>query len=324
MAATAAAQPGANARSLRAAMLAAGLAGLAPDLDVLIRSSVDPLLTLEYHRQFTHALAFAPFGALACALVVYRLVRNEIGFKRTYFACLVGYTAHPLLDAFTTYGTELLWPFSDVRIAWSTIAVVDFLFTGPIVLLLALGAVQRRARLAQLAFAWAALYLAFGVLQASRAEAAGSALAASRGHAPVRLEAIPALFSSLVLWKIVYEHDDRYYVDAVRTGFTTSSMAGESIAKLDIARDFPWLDPTDQQAVDVERFRRVAGGLLAVPEDAPNRVVDLRYSLVPNEIAGFWAIVLDSSAAPDAHVSLVATRENTRRDAVRLLRLLFE
>jgi inner membrane protein len=140
----------------------------------------------------------------------------------------------------------------------------------------------------------------------------------------VRLEAIPALFSSLVLWKIVYEHDDRYYVDAVRTGFTTSSMAGESIAKLDVARDFPWLDPTDQQAVDVERFRRVAGGLLAVPEDAPNRVVDLRYSLVPNEIAGFWAIVLDSSAAPDAHVSLVATRENTRRDAVRLLRLLFE
>ena len=31
------------------------IAGLAPDLDVLIFSSEDPLLFLEYHRQFTHS-----------------------------------------------------------------------------------------------------------------------------------------------------------------------------------------------------------------------------------------------------------------------------
>jgi inner membrane protein len=322
--ASAAARPAANASSCPAAMLAAGLAALAPDLDVLIRSSTDPMLTLEYHRQFTHALAFVPVGALVCALVVFRIVRRKLGFGRTYVACLAGYATHPLLDAFTTYGTELLWPFSDVRIAWSTIAVVDFLFTGPVVLLVALAVAKRRARYAQLAAVWAAVYLAFGELQAARATAAGTALAASRGHAPVRVEAIPALFSSLVLWKIVYEHDDRYYVDAVRTGFATSSMAGESAAKLDIVRHFPWLDSTDQQALDVERFRRVAGDLLAVRDDAPNRVVDLRYSLVPNEISGFWAIVLDESAAPDAHVGFVATRENAQRDALRLLDILFE
>ena len=29
------------------------LAGLTPDLDVLIQSSTDPILSLEYHRQFT-------------------------------------------------------------------------------------------------------------------------------------------------------------------------------------------------------------------------------------------------------------------------------
>ena len=37
------------------------LAGMAPDLDVLIRSSSDPLLFLEYHRQFTHSLVFMDF-----------------------------------------------------------------------------------------------------------------------------------------------------------------------------------------------------------------------------------------------------------------------
>ena len=39
------------------------LAGMSPDLDVLIRSSSDPLLFLEYHRQFTHSLLFIPFGS---------------------------------------------------------------------------------------------------------------------------------------------------------------------------------------------------------------------------------------------------------------------
>ena len=47
------------------------MAGLAPDLDVLIRSSTDPMLSLEYHRQFTHSLFFIPFGALIFALVIF-------------------------------------------------------------------------------------------------------------------------------------------------------------------------------------------------------------------------------------------------------------
>ena len=38
------------------------LSGLAPDLDILIRSESDPILFLEYHRQFTHSLFFIPFG----------------------------------------------------------------------------------------------------------------------------------------------------------------------------------------------------------------------------------------------------------------------
>ena len=46
--------------------LLGGLSGMAPDLDVLIRSSSDPMLFLEYHRQFSHALLFIPVGALLC------------------------------------------------------------------------------------------------------------------------------------------------------------------------------------------------------------------------------------------------------------------
>ncbi|KXK39664.1 MAG: metal-dependent hydrolase [Saprospiraceae bacterium] len=38
---------------------------------------------------------------------------------------------HPILDSFTTYGTQILLPFTDMRVAFNNIAVVDFFYTIP-------------------------------------------------------------------------------------------------------------------------------------------------------------------------------------------------
>ena len=51
-------------KHLVAATLFGALSGMAPDLDALIRSHTDPLMYLEYHRQFSHALVFIPIGSL--------------------------------------------------------------------------------------------------------------------------------------------------------------------------------------------------------------------------------------------------------------------
>ena len=58
------------------------LSGMAPDLDILIRSSTDPLLSLEYHRQFTHSLIFIPFGGLICALILFTVFKKISPFIR--------------------------------------------------------------------------------------------------------------------------------------------------------------------------------------------------------------------------------------------------
>ena len=100
------------------------LAGLAPDLDVLIQSPTDPVLFLEYHRQFTHSLFFIPFGALIVAALIFPLVRKHLSFKTTYAASFFGYATHGLLDACTSYGTVLFWPFSNERITWNNISIV--------------------------------------------------------------------------------------------------------------------------------------------------------------------------------------------------------
>ncbi|MBK9151418.1 MAG: metal-dependent hydrolase [Saprospiraceae bacterium] len=51
---------------------------------------------------------------------------------------------HPILDCFTTYGTQMLLPFSDYRIGFNNISVVDPLYTVPFMLFLTASMFFRR------------------------------------------------------------------------------------------------------------------------------------------------------------------------------------
>lgn len=306
---------------LRAWALLGCLAGMAPDLDVFIASAEDPLLFLEYHRQFTHALVFIPVGAFVAALVLHWTVRRTLRPIESYLACLVGYATHGFLDACTSYGTQLLWPFTDERFAWNNVSVVDPLFTAPLIAFVVAAAVTRRRVLAILGLAWAACYLLLGVVQTHRVEAAAVALAADRGHQPNRVT-VKAGFANLLVWKIIYEHGGRYHVDAVRAGMEVAVCPGASVAALDIARDLPWLDQHSQQARDVERFRWFSDDYLALDPKRANRVIDVRYSVVPNQIDPLWGVALSPDVAPDVHVAFFANETigpGQRGDYLRLL-----
>ena len=295
-------------RARRAAFMGL-VAGLAPDADVFIQSATDPLLSLQFHRQFTHALAFIPFGALLVALVLHPLAgRKTLRFSTTYLFCLAGYATHGLLDACTSYGTQLLWPISDLRVAWNNISIIDPLFTVPILLLVAFGVFRNSSLLARCALIWAGVYLLLGVAQRDRAAAIGLDVAIKRGHVVERLAAKPT-FGNLLVWKIVYESEGKFFVDAVRVGLGSRHYPGAAIAKLDPHRDLPWLRPGSQQARDVERFRWFSGDYLALSGD--NTITDIRYSLVPNEIEGLWGIVLNPLAQPHQHVRYASRRTPT-------------
>ena len=283
------------------------LAGMAPDLDVLIQSSTDPLLQLEYHRQFTHSLIFIPFGAALCALVFWPFVRSHLSYRQVWFIALLGYGTHGLLDACTTYGTLLLWPFSDARIAWNTISVIDPLFTLPLLFLVVVAAVRKSAFAARFGAAWVVFYLGLGGIQEERAAAAAKTQAEHRGHVGALISAKPS-FGNLLLWKTIYEHEGEFWVDAVRAGSNVTVIEGEKVARLNLEQQFPWLDNASQQAKDVERFRWFSSDYLAVDKQDPLLIVDMRYSHLPNEVKGLWGIRLDPKAAPDQHVEWTTRR----------------
>ena len=73
---------GAPREELRRAAFIGLVAGVLADADVFIRAD-DPLIVLEYHRHFTHALLFVPVGALIAALLCWPL-RGGLGFARIY------------------------------------------------------------------------------------------------------------------------------------------------------------------------------------------------------------------------------------------------
>jgi inner membrane protein len=299
------------------------LAGMAADLDILIRSGNDPLLFLEYHRQFTHSLIFIPVGGLLCALVLHALLgrRRGLRFRQSWLYCTLGYATHALLDACTTYGTMLLWPFSDARIAWNTISIIDPLFTLPLLLAVVLAGRRRRPLFARIGLAWACAYMALGLWQRNEAIDMGQALAESRGHHPLRLDAKPS-FANILVWKTVYETRDRYYVDAVRPGLAPRVFTGSSVLKLDISRDLPWLQQDSQQARDIERFRWFSNGYVARHPQHPDRVIDVRYSMIPNELAPLWSIELRRGARADEHASYLVHRDAGGNRAALMWRML--
>ncbi|MCL9781192.1 metal-dependent hydrolase [Vibrio sp. S4M6] len=301
------------------------LAGMAADLDTLIRSQSDPLLYLEFHRQFSHSLFFIPIGSFICAVVLYQLIGKQRGlsFKQSWLYSALGYSTHALLDACTSYGTQLLWPLSNERYAWNNISVIDPVFTLPILILLVFATWRRNAWYARVTFLWIFIYLTIGVIQRERAEAAGWHLAKERKHTPIQLEVKPS-FANILLWKVVYASDDYYYVDAVRLGTSVKIYPGESIVKLDVSRDYPSLDPNSQQAKDIERFRQFSNGFIAKDPNDELRIMDVRYSVVPNQIKALWSIKLSPSAAIDSHVEYTTHRDNTPASRQRFFDMLFD
>ena len=289
------------------------LGGMAPDLDVLFQSAADPLFFLAFHRQFTHSLIFIPVGAFLVFLVL-RAVANRIKILQglstgqAYLACLMGYATHGLLDSCTSYGTQLFWPFSDERVAWDTMSIVDPLFTMPLLVFVIAAARTQRHWLSCLACGWMLGFLALGWLQHERAIQAAAQVAGLRGHEPLRLSVKPS-FANLLVWKAIYEHEDSYYVDAMRVGAQTTWFPGARVPKLDLTRHFPGLEVDSQQALDVERFRWFSDDYLSPLENTP-RIVDMRYSLVPNEVDPMWGIDIDP-AKQNSHVGWWSSRELT-------------
>jgi len=288
---SAAAQSLSRTSSLKTALWIGALGGFLPDADVLIRSSSDPLLHLEYHRHFTHALLFIPFGGLITAAIGKLITRGKKSIKELWLPASLGWATHGLLDSCTSYGTYLLWPFSNERVAWDNVSIIDPLFTLPLLAGVLLAVKKKRALLARAALIWALFYLSMGVLQRDRAADTYRERITERGHTPTSLEVKPS-FGNNILFRGFYIHEGSFYADSIRVPWwgDEAIYEGESIAALDTEALRATLGPVHQH--DLDRFAYFSAGFLVNDPLHPGVVGDFRYAMVPNAVAPMWGIDL--------------------------------
>jgi inner membrane protein len=315
------AQAGARASEARIASAVGFGAALLADVDALVHSPTDPLLFLEFHRHFTHSLIFIPIGALIATLLVWPFLRSRLPFRRLYLFAFLGYALAGIVDACTSYGTHLLWPFTDARTAWSVIAVVDPMFTALLAVPVVAGIVSRRPAAGRVALAIAVGYISIGVLQHQRALGETHALAHGRGHEPV-LATVKPTMGNLLLWRSIYVADGVVHVDAVRAGLLSgvSHYAGQSAALIrpEEVRSLP---AGSRMQRDIARFAYFSDHLLTLHPEDGHVIGDARYAMLPTSLTPLWAVRIDP-AAPERHVEFLVDRTLTAAQRRHLLDML--
>lgn len=267
----------------RAGALVGALLNSAPDLDLIVVGWLeDPVFRMSDHRSASHSILVLPLVALALWWIARRIspvVREAPG--RWLALIVAALVAHPLLDACTVYGTQLLWPLERPPAMLGLLFIVDPLFTLP---LIAGTLVAWRSRDAfkiawwsRMGLATSAVYLAWAAIAHVQVEQNVRAFMDSKGlvRAPILVEPAPL---TTLLWRVlVMRPDGAYYEGHV------SFLALDKPLVLDPFPSTPALLAEIDNSPDVQRLRWFTRGFFSVRPDGDRVLItDLRMGAEPD------------------------------------------
>jgi inner membrane protein len=281
---------------MRPAAFTGAIAALAADLDYYIHIPSNPLFNIEIHRQFTHSLVFIPVGALIVSAVVYWFVRRHLSYKETFCFTLAGFATSGLMDAVTSYGTQLLWPFSDIRIAWNLVSVVDPVLTAGLIILVGAAVVRKNKIPVSGAWAWLCIILIVGQIQKVRTMDALQEFARIRGHSPEKVMVKPTI-GNQILWSGNYIYDGMVYAVGLRAGIIrdVNVYKGDSAGLVVIDEEFASFRGTTLYH-DLRRFERLSEGFLVRHPVETGVIGDGRYAMLPTSLSPLWGVKTDTTA----------------------------
>jgi inner membrane protein len=203
----------------RKAILAGAALATLPDLDVLIDYG-DPVSQMINHRGFSHSLFVLTALSLGLGWLARKVGMHRDGgeYGRLLLTIWLILITHPLLDAFTSYGTQLWWPLRPTPASWSSIFIIDPFFTLPLLggVLVALFVGLRPAVCRALAWLLlvGAAYLLASLGAKQWAEHRVAAMLAEKGHRPVAMFSVPQPLN-IILWRVVAKLEDGNYIEAI-------------------------------------------------------------------------------------------------------------
>jgi inner membrane protein len=184
-----------------------GIAGTLPDLDVFY-SFGNAVKDMTYHRSATHSLlVLTLFAPLLAALIAW-LHKERSLFKPWLLAIWLALVTHPLLDTFTIYGTQLLWPFTEHPFSIGSMFIIDPLYTLPLLAGVAIALLRKQfagLHWNALALGLSCVYLAWSAVAQMQVE---RIVRAQVGES-AKLFATPTPLNT-VAWRIVVMEEKSY------------------------------------------------------------------------------------------------------------------
>jgi inner membrane protein len=197
------------------ASLWGAICGTLPDLDNFIPYQ-DAVAAVTYHRSFSHSLLFlAVLTPIMAWLIQY--IHPQLNVKRSQWLLLVYgvFATHVLLDGFTVYGTQLLWPFVDFPFSWSTIFIIDPAYTLPLIVgVISVLCIARHKNLGytinHAGLVLSSLYLIWTVGAKFYVDHKMIAALQNQGIRYEKISSTPTPFNT-VLWRFVVMDSDGYF-----------------------------------------------------------------------------------------------------------------
>ena len=278
----------APARHRRAALLAGAALGTLPDLDSLPiwLLTDDPVALMTLHRGASHSLFVLPLvGWLLWLFFRRRGGRVAQSPRRWFWAIQLALVTHPLLDAFTVYGTQLLWPLTTSPVMWSSLFIIDPLYTiwllAGCVAAFAWQARPAAQRALAVGLALSTVYLGWSLMAKSMVEREADRALADMGLADAPRLSVPTPFNT-VLWRVVAMTPEGYVEGfrslAVDHGPMRFQAYRSEVAALDAASQVP----------AVSRLGWFTHGFMAARQEGGELVLtDLRMGQEPDYFFSF-------------------------------------
>lgn len=272
-------------------LLALGaITGTLPDLDVFVPFG-DPVSDFVHHRGPTHSLFVQFFATPLLAEAVLRLLKRWRGITlhrtRLWIALYLGLLTHALLDAFTVYGTQIFWPLPTHPESWSTLFIIDPLYTLPLIFAV-VAAVALSSEKAKIRAVWAGLalssaYLGWSVVAKAIVEHKLREVWEQAGITPDAVVTTPSPFNT-ILWRAVALTKTGY----AETYYSLLANKEASPSIRHIHQDTSLLDLHGHME-SMRKLRWFTKDFLKVSKDEREHLIvsDLRMGAEPNYIFTF-------------------------------------
>jgi inner membrane protein len=289
-------------KTLKKALFCGFIGGISPDLDIFIKSSTDPLLSIDYHRHFSHSIFFSPIGGFFVSLILFLLFKNKLSFKQIYLFSFLGFFSHGLLDACTSYGTILFWPFSDFRVGLNIISIIDPIFTTILLICFLTSLILNSLLTIRVGLTLCFVHLTFNFIKFEQVKSYAKTIAKERNHQIEKLLLNPTIGNN-ILWRSVYKHGDQYFVDAIYFPLfgVPKFKQGSKVKVINKDTVFPMLPENSIQRNDIKRFAYFSQDYIYLHPDYDNVIADLRYGMLPYDDKSLWGIEINEKE-PNKHV----------------------